>query len=59
MGGLIRHRMPLRCEFLPFLSGALIGCVYGAFLAPNRFQVIFLGQIKLGEALICGHSAAP
>jgi hypothetical protein len=21
--------------------------------------VIFLGQIKLGQALICGHSAAP
>jgi hypothetical protein len=58
-GGLIRHRMPLRGEFLPFQFGGAIGCAFGAFLAPNRFQVIFLGQIKLGGALICGHSAAP
>jgi hypothetical protein len=56
--GLIRHRMPLRCELLPFLFGGLIGCVFGAFLAPNRLQVIFLRQIELGKALICGHSAA-
>jgi hypothetical protein len=51
--------MPLRYEFSPFLFGILIGCMFGAFLAPNRFQVIFHGQIKLGQALICGHSAAP
>jgi hypothetical protein len=51
--------MPLRCEFLPFLRGSLIGCVFGAFLAASRFQVIFLRQIKLWEALICGHLAAP
>jgi hypothetical protein len=58
-GGLIRHRMLLRCEFSPFLFGGSIGCVFGAFLAPDRLQVTFLGQIKLGEALKCGHSAAP
>jgi hypothetical protein len=49
----------LRGEFLPFLFGGWIGGVSGAFLAANRFQVIFLGQGKLGNALICGHSAAP
>jgi hypothetical protein len=48
--------MPLRGEFLPFLFGGLIGGACGAFLAANRFQVIFLGQGKLGNALICGHS---
>ena len=52
------HRMPLRGEFLPFLFGGLIGGASGAFLAANRLQVIFLGQGKLGNALICGHSAA-
>src|ERR1700730_1235271 len=57
--GLICHRVPLRGEFLPFLFGGWIGGVSGAFLAANRFQVIFLGQGKLGNALICGHSAAP
>jgi hypothetical protein len=41
-GGLIRHRMPLRREFPPFLFGGSIGCVFRAFLAPNRLQVIFL-----------------
>jgi hypothetical protein len=42
-----------------FLFGGLIGGASGAFLAANRFQVVFLGQGKLGDALICGHSAAP
>jgi hypothetical protein len=39
--------------------GGLIGCVFGASLTPNCFQVIFLRQVKLGNALICGHSATP
>jgi hypothetical protein len=51
--------MPLRCEFLPFLLGGLIGGAFGAFLAANRLPVILLGQGKLGDALICRHSVVP
>jgi hypothetical protein len=58
-GGLISHRVPLRSEFLPFLFSGSIRCAFGAFPATNRFQVKFLGQSELGDALIGGHFAAP
>src|SRR6202171_6357759 len=51
--------MPLRCKFLPFVFGGLIGCVFGAFLATHRLQETLLGQCELGDTLKCGHSAAP
>jgi hypothetical protein len=51
--------MPLRSEFLPFPFGGSVGSAFGAFLATNRFQVIFLRQGKLGNALIGWHFAAP
>jgi hypothetical protein len=45
---LIRHRTPLRGEFLPFLFGGLIGGASGAFLAANRFQVNFSDKANSG-----------
>src|SRR5471030_2498832 len=51
--------MPLRRELSPFLFGGLVGCVFGLLLTPNRFQVIFRRQVKIGDALKCGHSATP
>jgi hypothetical protein len=56
LGGLIRHRMPLCREVFPLAFGGLIRSVFGGFLAPNGFQMIFFRQIGLGDALICGHS---
>ena len=51
--------MPLRCEFLPFLFGALIGRELGAFLAPDRLQMILLGYVEFGDALVGGHLPLP
>jgi len=51
--------MPLRRQLSPFLFGGLVCCVFGLLLTANRFQMIFLRQVKLGDALICRHSAAP
>jgi hypothetical protein len=39
--GSIHHRMPLRGEFMPLLFGDEVGCVFGAFLATDRFLMIF------------------
>jgi hypothetical protein len=58
-GGPIRHRMPLRCEFMPLLFGGDVGRVFGALLAADRFQMISPGQTgRIRQALKYGHSAA-
>jgi hypothetical protein len=45
-GGLIRHRMPLRREVSPFLFGRAAGCVFGLPLAPERFHISEISQIR-------------
>jgi hypothetical protein len=39
-GSPIRHRMPLRCEFMPLLFGGKVSRVFGGLLAADRFQMI-------------------